>query len=96
LFAWCLTKLLVTVWGERWFALLALTDAVCFVFAARHPGALLWLMSATNLVFTVMVVRLWLPAQDVARIQAGRAEFRRRTRSLLQGERPARSAPREE
>jgi serine/threonine protein kinase len=82
---WTLTKLLVAVWVERWFITLAALDALCFFVASGAPSTTLWLMSLTNLAFTLAVVRLWLPQQDRARIQERRAEFRARTRKLLLG-----------
>lgn len=87
---WALTKLLVAVWVERWFVALAALDALCFFVAAGEPSLTLWLMSLSNAVFTVAIVRLWLPQQDRARIQERRAAFRARTRELF-----ARSAQQE-
>jgi serine/threonine-protein kinase len=83
---WALTKLLVAVWIERWFLGLAVLDLLCFSLSAHVPGATLWLMSASNLVFTLVIVRLWLPQQDRERIQERRAALRARTRKILFGE----------
>ncbi|MFO0558810.1 MAG: protein kinase [Polyangiales bacterium] len=83
---WALTKLLVAVWIERWFLALAMLDLLCFGLAAHVPPSTLWLMSASNLIFTAAIVRGWLPAQDRARIQERRAAFRERTRKVLFGQ----------
>lgn len=85
-FSWGLCKLLVAIWIERWFVALALFDFVCFAIAARYPSATLWLMSLANVAFTYVVVRLWLPSQDRARIHERRDAIREQTRKILTGE----------
>jgi serine/threonine protein kinase len=61
-FTWALTKLPIALWADRRFIWLPIVDGLFFLLAARWRGALLWLMSASNLLFTITVVRLWLPA----------------------------------
>jgi hypothetical protein len=87
MFAWGLTQALLAVWVERWFAAPAAVCAITFVIASFVPAASYPLMSLDNLVLTVVLVRVWFPKQDVARIKERRAELRQRARRwLIEGE----------
>jgi hypothetical protein len=74
---------LLAVWTERWFALPAATCGLTFLVASGFPGLLHPLMSLDNLVLTFVVVKVWLPRQDVARIQERRRELRARAGQWL-------------
>jgi hypothetical protein len=44
-------------------------------------------MSLDNLILTIVLVRVWFPKQDIARIKERRAELRQRARRwLIEGE----------
>jgi hypothetical protein len=83
LFAWALTHMLLAIWAERWFALPAAVSAIAFLVAAAFPGLAYPLMSLCNLVLTAVVVRVWLPRQDLALIRERRRELRRRATRWL-------------
>ena len=73
IFGWALTYSLLAVWAERRFAFVAATCAVSFLLAAVAPRLMFPLMSLDNFVFTVLVVRVWLPRDDIAKLrQRGR------------------------
>jgi serine/threonine-protein kinase len=82
-FAWALTYTLLAVWAERWFWLPAAVCAVTFVVSSGFPRIVLPMMSLDSLVFTVVLVRVWFPAQDLAVIQERRRELRRRARRWI-------------
>jgi serine/threonine-protein kinase len=84
-FAWGLTDMMLAVWTERWFALPAATCAAAFLVAAGFPSLIYPLMSLCNLVLTVILVRVWFPRQDLARIQDRRRELRARAGRWLRG-----------
>ena len=79
-----------TVWVERWFALTALVCALSFLGAARWPAALHPIMALDNLVFTLVLLRVWFPQSDIARIQERRLELRRKALRWLGDDRRAR------
>ncbi|HEY8041678.1 MAG TPA: serine/threonine-protein kinase [Polyangiaceae bacterium] len=81
--AWALTYALLAVWAERWFALPAAMCALSFLVASGFPLLLYALMSLDNLVLTIVLVRVWFPRQDLARIQEQRRELRRRASRWL-------------
>jgi len=83
MFTWALTLSLLAVYVERCFAFVAVFDALLFLVGARFPAALHPLMSFANLVFTVVVVWVWLPRQDLERVNEKRLELRRQARRLL-------------
>jgi eukaryotic-like serine/threonine-protein kinase len=83
LFAWALMHTLLAVWAERWFALPAAVCGLGFVVAAAFPTLVYPLMSLGNLVLTIVLVKVWLPRQDLALIQERRRELRRRARRWL-------------
>jgi hypothetical protein len=83
LFSWALTHTLLAVWAERWFALPAGVSALAFIVAAAFPGLAYPLMSLCNLVLTAVVVRAWLPRQDLALIRERRRELHRRATRWL-------------
>ena len=69
IYGWGLLYAILAVWAEPWFAFVAVTCAVSFIVAARIPGLIFPLMSLDNLVFTIVVVRAWLPKGDIARFR---------------------------
>jgi hypothetical protein len=87
---WSLTYGLLAVWAERWFALPAAACAISFVVAAAAPS-IPWLMyplmSLCSLLFTIVLLKVWFPRQDVAWIHERRRVLRSRARSWLSGER---------
>ncbi|HEX3344618.1 MAG TPA: bifunctional serine/threonine protein kinase/MFS transporter [Polyangiaceae bacterium] len=87
MFAWGLMYTLLAVWTERWFALPAATCALTFLVVCGFPGLTYALMALDNLVLTVVVVKVWFPRQDVARIHERRRELRARARQWLRGTR---------
>jgi serine/threonine-protein kinase len=89
-FTWALTQILLAVWVERWFALTALVCALSFLGAARWPAALHPLMALDNLVFTLVLLLVWFPQSDIAKIQERRLELRRKALRWLGDDRRAR------
>ncbi len=84
--AWSLTYTMLAVWTERWFALNAAACALTFLLATGFPSLMYPLMSIDNLLFTIVLVRVWFPRQELARIQERRRELRARARRWLRGE----------
>ena len=82
-FTWGLTETLLAVWVETWFAIPAAFCAVTFVIACARPALLYPLMSLDNLVFTVVLVRVWFPRQDIERMNERRLALRSRARRWL-------------
>jgi hypothetical protein len=87
LFAWTLTYGLLAVWAEPWFALAAVVCAIGFVVASAYPSFVYPLMSLGNLTLTVVMLKVWFPRQDLARIHEQRAILRGRARQWFHGER---------
>jgi hypothetical protein len=87
MFAWGLMYTLLAVWTERWFALPAATCALTFLVASGFPSLIYALMSLDNFVLTVVVVKVWFPRQDLARIKERRRELRARAGRWLRGTR---------
>jgi len=85
LFAWALTYGMLAVWAEPWLALPAAACAASFVVSSMVPSVMYPLMSLCNLLLTIVMVRVWFPRQDVARIQEQRRVFRARARQWLHG-----------
>jgi serine/threonine-protein kinase len=85
MFSWGLMYTLLAVWTERWFALPAATCALTFLVASAFPSLMYVLMSLDNLVLTIVVVKVWFPRQDVARIMERRRLFRARAGRWLRG-----------
>ena len=69
MFSWALLYAILAIWAEPWFGLVALTCTASFLAAAIFPQALFALMSFDNLVLTIVMVRVWLPKEDVARFR---------------------------
>jgi serine/threonine-protein kinase len=67
---WGLTYGLLAVWAESWFAYVSVTCAASFLVGAIFPPAIYALMSFDNLVFTIVMVRAWLPREDVRKWKA--------------------------
>jgi hypothetical protein len=84
---WSLTYGMLAVWAERWLALPAAGCAASFLVASAYPWLTYPLMSFCNLLFTVVLVKVWFPRQDIARMQERRRELRARARGWLIGER---------
>ena len=82
-FSWMLTLLLLGIWAERWFFAPAAVDGIVFLISSRYEGLLFPLMSAANVVFTAVLVTVWFPRQDLARIEEQRRRLRREARRLL-------------
>ena len=55
----------LAVWVQPWFGIAAAVAAVSFLIATQAPSLLYPLMAVSNVVFTVVLVRAWFPA-DVA------------------------------
>jgi serine/threonine-protein kinase len=87
LFAWTLTYGLLAVWAERWFALPAIVCAAGYIVASVHPSLVHPLMSLGNLTLTIVILKVWFPREDLARIHARRMVLRGRARQWLRGER---------
>jgi hypothetical protein len=83
LFLWAIIYAMVAVWGEPWFGVLAVTCTVSFLVGCAYPDAVYGLMTGNNLIFTVVVAKVWFPKQDVAAIHARRRELRRRATRWL-------------
>jgi eukaryotic-like serine/threonine-protein kinase len=82
-FSWALTETLLAVWVERWFAAPAAVSALSLLVASARPAWLFPLMSFDNAVLTYVLVRIWLPRQDVEKIRTRRQEIRQRARRLF-------------
>ncbi len=80
--SWALTLALLAVWAERWFAAPAVVSALSLLVAAARPGCLYPLMALDNAVLTYVMVRIWLPRQDVEKLLTRRQEFRQRARRM--------------
>ncbi|MEO7329261.1 MAG: serine/threonine-protein kinase [Minicystis sp.] len=91
IFTWGMTQILLAIWVERWFALAAAVCAISFLLAARFRAALHPLMALDNLVFTTVLLRVWFPKGDIARIHERRRELRRKALRWLRDDRGARS-----
>jgi hypothetical protein len=89
-FSWALTQTLLAIWVERWFALTALVCAVSFLIEARFPSSLYALMAFDNLVFTVVLLRVWFPQGDLEKINERRLALRRQALRWLRDDRAAR------
>ena len=88
-FCWCLTETIIAVWLEPWFAVpAAVVGGAGFLLAARWPALVHPIMALSNLVFTVVLVRVWIPREDVEAIRAQRRALRGRARRWLRGEKP--------
>jgi eukaryotic-like serine/threonine-protein kinase len=83
LFAWMLTFTLLAVWGAAWFALPAAVCGLSFLVAAGFPSLVYPLMSLCNLVLTIVLVKMWLPREEIETIRRRRAELRRRAERWL-------------
>jgi hypothetical protein len=80
---WGLSYAMLAVWGEKWFAVPAVTCAVALLVSAVSPRWMYPLMSLDNLMFTVVLVRVWLPREDVARIEDRRRRMHGRAQRWL-------------
>ena len=85
MFSWGLMYTMLAVWTERWFALPAATCGLTFLVVSAFPSLMYPLMSLDNLVLTVVVVKVWFPRQDVARLLERRRLFRARAGRWLRG-----------
>jgi hypothetical protein len=89
LFAWGLTYSMIAVWLEAAFAVPAAACMVSLLLASAYPALLYPLMAVCNLAFTVVVLAVWFPRQDLARLQEHRTELRARAGRWLRGSRDA-------
>jgi eukaryotic-like serine/threonine-protein kinase len=80
---WAITYALVAVWGEKWFALPAVTCIVSFLVSCAFPRAVYVLMTLDNVVFTLVIVKVWSPKENVARFMQHRRELKRRATRWL-------------
>ncbi len=90
-FSWMITEGLLAIHVERAFAVPAAACAVAFVTMGRFPETRMWLTSGVNFVLMVTLVRVWLPAGDVASLrervhERRRAFLHRRPQPLADGE----------
>ncbi|MFT3770711.1 MAG: serine/threonine-protein kinase [Minicystis sp.] len=83
-FSWSLTMTMVAIWAERWFALPAVVCALSFLLVAARPELLYPIITLDNLLFTVVLVRVWFPRDDLAKIKERRDALRRRARKWLE------------
>ncbi len=83
IFTWAATQTFLSIWVERWFALSAAVCAASFLAAAAFPRAIYPIMSLDNFVLTLVLIRVWFPRQDIARLHDTRMELRRRARAWL-------------
>ncbi|MEP7124857.1 MAG: serine/threonine-protein kinase [Byssovorax sp.] len=81
--SWTLTLALLAVWAEPWFAAPAVVSALSLLVAAARPDWLYPLMALDNAVLTYVLVRIWLPRQDVEKIKTRRVEIGRRARRIF-------------
>jgi hypothetical protein len=84
-FAWGLTYTLLAVWTERWFALPAVLCGATFLVSSGFPRLIYPLMSLDNFLVTVVLVRVWFPRQDIARIRDRRRMLQARAGRWLTG-----------
>jgi hypothetical protein len=80
---WGLSYAMLAVWGEIWFSVAAVTCAITLLVSAASRRWMYPLMSLDNLTFTVVLVRVWLPKEDFARIEERRNVMRRRAHRWL-------------
>ena len=80
--SWALTLALLAVWAEPWFAAPAVVSALSLLAAAARPGWLYPLMAFDNAVLTYVLVRIWLPRQDVEKIKTRRRDIHQRARRM--------------
>ncbi len=83
LFEWALAYALLAVWVETWFGALAAACAVSFLVASGHPAMVYPLMSGCCLLMAFVIVRFWLPREDVDKIRERRAKMRQRAHKWL-------------
>ena len=83
LFVWGLTYTLLAVWADPWFAAPAGACMASFLVAAWLPGLVYPLMAACNLVLTLVIMKIWFPREDLARIRERRRAMRQRARLWL-------------
>jgi serine/threonine-protein kinase len=65
MFGWILTYAMLAIWADRRFAYVAGACCLSFIAASMLPAYVFAFMSFDNLVFTIVVVRIWLPREDV-------------------------------
>lgn len=87
LFAWALSYGMLAIWAEPWLALPSVVCGVGVLVASVYPPSLYFLMSLGNLLFTIVVLRVWIPREDLARILARRQARLAQAREWFHGER---------
>jgi serine/threonine-protein kinase len=80
---WGLGYALLGVWAEIWFLVPAVTCAAGFVASSYAPSWMYPVMSLDNVVFTIVLLRVWLPKEELALIEQRRQTLRRRARRWL-------------
>jgi len=83
LITWSLTQALLAVWVDPWFGVPALVSTLSILVAAARPAWIYPIMSFDNAVLTYVLIRIWLPKQDVERMKARRAAIRGKARRLF-------------
>src|SRR5262249_45357905 len=79
---WASTPTMLAIWAERWFGVSGGCAAGALLVSCARPPWLFGAMSATNLVFTLLLVLVWFPKQDVEILRTS-GEFRRRARRMF-------------
>ena len=83
IFTWALSYSMIAIWVDLWFSICAVASVVAFLVSCAYPEWLYLAMSLVNLVFTFVLVRVWLPKQDVELIRTHRSAVHRRARRIL-------------
>ena len=83
IFTWALTETLLAIWVETWFAVPAVVCAVSFLLVSAYPKAVHPIMCVDNIVLTIMIVKYWLPKQDIETVRQRREEIRHHAQRLF-------------
>jgi serine/threonine-protein kinase len=83
MFGWAVVETMLGVWVEPWFGVPAALAGLSFLISTAWPASVLPLMAAHSLVLTLVIVLIWFPRQDLARMIERRREMRRRARKWL-------------
>ncbi len=80
---WFMTITALAVWMDTRFGIPAIVCAASFLLAAVWPSALFPLMTFDNVVFTVVLVRVWFPIQELERLRDSQLARRQHARQWL-------------
>ncbi len=83
MFAWAATQTLLAVWVERWFGAVAAVSAASFLITGAWPKLQHPLAALSNATFTLVLILVWFPRQDIEVIRKRRADFRKRARKVF-------------